>query len=457
MHILQLTDFYRPIVGGLERHVETLSRELLAHGHSTTVATLKTTEDAPDEEFIDGIRVVRIRGWSTRLQSLYANTAKPFHPTAPDPAVMAALRSLVGEESPDVVHSHGWMQYSYFPLHRPDRGPAHVVTLHDYGLTCPKKTLQHTTPQHTTPQHTTPQHTTPQPIRTSPHRPASISSSTAEPVPRPTLRCTGPGLAKCLRCAPAQYGPVKGALVTGTLRLSRPLHARADRYIAVSSAVAAGSRAGLPARTWPTVIPTMVPNGLPALAEQTKRPDFLPTQDGYLMFVGALGPHKGVGVLLEARRRMRTTPPMVLIGTPRPDSPPLDEPGITVALNVPSAQVLGAWSRASIAVVPSVWDEPLGQVAVEASLVGRPVVASAVGGLPDVVQDKVTGLLVPPGDPNALAHALDTLLEDPSLATRLGQAGRVHSRRFESSAVAPQVLDVFDDVLRQRSRTAERR
>jgi glycosyltransferase involved in cell wall biosynthesis len=88
-------------------------------------------------------------------------------------------------------------------------------------------------------------------------------------------------------------------------------------------------------------------------------------------------------------------------------------------------------------------------------LVGRPVVASDVGGLRDVVQHGSTGLMVPPGDPGALAGALDSLLEDPALRQRMGEAGRTRARQFEVAAVGPRVVEVFEDVL-LRPRTASR-
>jgi glycosyltransferase involved in cell wall biosynthesis len=425
MHILQLTDFYRPVIGGLERHVETLSRELVRLGHTVTVVTLHTGDD-PDEETLDGVRVIRIHGWSSALTALHADVARPFHPTVPDPGAMAALRRVVQRERPTVVHSHSWLQYSYFPLHRRQHGPAHIVTLHDYGLACAKKTLQQVA-----------------------RRPANAEGSmelmrAAGQLSRP---CSGPRLAKCLSCAPEQYGPLKGAAISTGLRASRGLHGRADRYIAISTAVADGSRQALPRGPEIVVVPTMVPNHLPALAQLTPRPAFLPSEDGYLMFVGALGSHKGVNVLLDAWRRMRNRPPLVLIGTPRADTPRIDEPGVVVARDVPSAQVMASWMRASIAVVPSVWAEPMGQVAIEAMLVGRPVVASDVGGLRDVVERGATGLLVAPGDPGVLAAALDGLLDDPEARHRMGETGRVRGRQFEVSAVAPRVVEVYEDAL----------
>jgi len=412
MHILQLTDFYHPVIGGLERHVATLSSELIRLGHTVAVVTLQSG-DLPEEETIDGVRVIRVRGWSRNLGRFYADAAHPFHPPAPDPGVVRELRRVVGREQPAVVHSHSWLQYSYFPLYRRHSGPAHVVTLHDYGLACARKTLQ--------------------------------LAGHAE-------QCPGPRMTRCLPCAPEQYGVLKGTAITASLRASRVLHRCADRFIAISTAVAEGSRRALPAPADIAVLPTMVPNDMAALALATPRPEFLPRDDGYLMFVGALGPHKGLDILLEARRRMRHQPPLLLIGTPRDDTPPIPERGVVMARNVPSPQVMASWLRASIAVVPSVWQEPLGQVAVEAMLAGRPVVASDVGGLRDVVQHGSTGLMVAPGDPGALAAALDDLLDDPGLRRRMGEAGRIRARQFEAATVTPRVVEVFEDALLSRIR-----
>lgn len=83
--------------------------------------------------------------------------------------------------------------------------------------------------------------------------------------------------------------------------------------------------------------------------------------------------------------------------------------------------------------VPSVADsESFGVAAIEASACGLPVVASRIGGLPEVVIDEETGILVPPGDPAALAGALERLIESPDLRTRLGLNGRAFVERTYS-------------------------
>jgi glycosyltransferase involved in cell wall biosynthesis len=81
-------------------------------------------------------------------------------------------------------------------------------------------------------------------------------------------------------------------------------------------------------------------------------------------------------------------------------------------------------AEASVVAMPSLWPEPFGLVGIEANAAGRPVVASATGGVRDWLKDGVNGLLVEPGDPRALAAALERLLADPALQREIGEAGR---------------------------------
>ena len=91
--------------------------------------------------------------------------------------------------------------------------------------------------------------------------------------------------------------------------------------------------------------------------------------------------------------------------------------------------VAAATAALDIAVMPSVVPEPFGNVVMEAMCLGKPVVASANGGGREQIEEGVTGFLVPPGDADALARALATLLADPGRARAMGEAGR---RRFEA-------------------------
>lgn len=108
------------------------------------------------------------------------------------------------------------------------------------------------------------------------------------------------------------------------------------------------------------------------------------------------------------------------------------------------ADPLGA---ADVLVVPSTRPEPLGQVALEGSAAGLPVIASRGGGLPEAVRDERTGLLTPPGDAAALAAALRRLRDDPTLRARLGAAGREHVAAGFSLSEMQERLNALHDRL----------
>ncbi|HEY8316821.1 MAG TPA: glycosyltransferase, partial [Gaiellaceae bacterium] len=109
---------------------------------------------------------------------------------------------------------------------------------------------------------------------------------------------------------------------------------------------------------------------------------------------------------------------------------------------------LGPWyERAAVVAAPS-RREGYGVVAREAMAWGRPVVATAVGGLRDAVEDGVTGLLVPAGDSDALRAALERLLGDAALRARLGAAARERARReFSFDASAGALVAVYEEAL----------
>jgi glycosyltransferase involved in cell wall biosynthesis len=105
-------------------------------------------------------------------------------------------------------------------------------------------------------------------------------------------------------------------------------------------------------------------------------------------------------------------------------------------------------------VLPS-YTEGLPNVALEASAAGVPVVATAVGGTPEVVDDGVTGFLVPPGDPATLVAKMQSLLDDESLRCRMGDAGRARMRtQFTFEAQSRQYQHLADSLMAPRRRAA---
>jgi glycosyltransferase involved in cell wall biosynthesis len=109
-----------------------------------------------------------------------------------------------------------------------------------------------------------------------------------------------------------------------------------------------------------------------------------------------------------------------------------------------------AYRRAAVVAVPSLWPEPFGMVGLEAMARGRPVVATATGGIPDWLADGETGLLTPPGDVRALARALEQLLDDPELRARMGAAGAEHVRRRFTPEVHVARVEEVNQLARQR-------
>jgi glycosyltransferase involved in cell wall biosynthesis len=109
------------------------------------------------------------------------------------------------------------------------------------------------------------------------------------------------------------------------------------------------------------------------------------------------------------------------------------------------AEVLDHLRRARALVLPSLWDEPLPMVLIEASAVGTPMIASRVGGVPEVVDDGETGLLVPPGDVAALAAALTRAQDEPATFAAMGRAARQRwEERFSGDIAYSHLLEAYD-------------
>ena len=150
-----------------------------------------------------------------------------------------------------------------------------------------------------------------------------------------------------------------------------------------------------------------------------------------LLFVGRLTTQKGIAALLDAVGRMKRKVSLDVVGDGALATE-LAERARTLGIgdrvqwlgHLPQPRLVELYRRATALVVPST-DEGLGLVAVEAQLCETPVVGFESGGLTDTVQHDRTGILVPPGNVDALAAALDDLLDRPDRGSDLGRAGRM--------------------------------
>jgi glycosyltransferase involved in cell wall biosynthesis len=119
---------------------------------------------------------------------------------------------------------------------------------------------------------------------------------------------------------------------------------------------------------------------------------------------------------------------------------------------VPQEELVGLYRAADVCVVPSILYESFSYTCLQAMACGRPLVATTMGGMPEVVADDVTGLLVPPGQPGPLAAALERLICDAELRLRLGRAGRERAvRLYANHSVAQQNLAVYAEAIERRA------
>lgn len=387
MKVLLVSDFVPPVAGGSETYVAHLAAELALRGHEVHVATL-TPHPEPAHP---AVRYHPVRSLAGRLIR-HEMADRPFAPPLPDPVAHRMLAQVLETVGPDIVHAHSWLGVSLPRL----KGVPLVWTAHEFGLICQLRTLW-------------------------------MGDGTP---------CSGPRLDKCVRCGSASYGWAKsGVLAPATVVGRRLLHP--DTVLVLSERVRA---ALVPFVRAPVEV-------IPGLVPAAGRAEVIPglPEEPFALFAGDPRPHKGIDVLLRAWTGTRPGGLRLVIAAARPDEVAAPE-GVTVT-SVPRSAMHMAWGRATVAVVPSIWEEPFGMVAAEALSAGTPVVASAVGALPEIVQDDVNGLLVPPGDADALASAVARLATDEVARRRMSDAAVRSADRYAPDKVVPQIEAVYARLL----------
>lgn len=377
MRVLMISEFFPPVMGGLERHVAELSRALAEKGHTVKVLTLGWKGLAPCEEK-NGLEVCRSSGFFQNLGFLYGNKDRRFHPPVPDYILAKRIFGFIKDFEPDIIHCHGWIVYSVYALKKYLHVPL-VVTLHDYGLICPARTLL---------------------------RGASI--------------CDQPFASDCPSCARASLGAYKSRLAYWGIKANKNKAKMVDKFIAVSSFV---KEAHLKYLDLDEGKISVIPNFYSQAENETLLEAGFQLPDEFILFVGTFSSAKGVDVLVEAYKKLKTDVKLVLIGLKHNNFNVQQDERIIILENQPHHVVMEAWRRCRFGVVPSVWPEPFGMVATEAMACGKAVVASDIGGLKDIVVRGETGLLAPPGDAEALAEAMQYLLGQPAQAEKMGKKG----------------------------------
>jgi glycogen synthase len=238
----------------------------------------------------------------------------------------------------------------------------------------------------------------------------------------------------------------------------------ADRVIAVSAQMREDILAHFRADPDKVVV---IHNGIdPDRFVRTEAKDHLErlgVRQPYVLFVGRITDQKGIFHLLDAARMLPDGVQVVLCAS-APDTPEIEErlrtavpthPNVKwIYEMVPLPVVTQLYSHAAVFACPSVY-EPFGLINLEAMACQTAVVASAVGGILEVVEDGKTGLLVPPARPDELAAALRTLLENPERARAMGQAGRKRVEdRFSWASVAARTQEVYGEAISEFKRVS---
>lgn len=343
--------------GGEERHIELLAGCLEAAGHQ-----IRRFE--PSSDALAGSRPKRIGVGATLA----------YRPGG------AGIESALTDWRPDVVHFHNlWPQLTPSAARLAKRaGAATVLTLHNCRFACPAGAC---------------------PLAVKGRRPRHGIQG----MPSSSLRCAverNPrgDLAESLAYGLAQEIQRRRGMLTRWI----------DGFIAPSLYV----RRMLASTGVPDARITVIPHGVPARSATAA------SGSDFALYAGRLTNDKGVRTLAEAAGAVPEVP--VLVAGSGPLSEFVRGAPLRYVGQLDRQAVDAALSAAAFMVIPSECQETLSYSALESFSAGKPVIATTVGGLPEIVIHEVTGLLVPPASPSALGAAMAKLWRDPGLTRRLG-------------------------------------
>lgn len=397
MRVALVNTLYAPYqVGGAERAVQILAEGLSRRGHSVSVITLGEPGLEPCS-VVNGVTVYRLalQNWYWPFSGPVRNAAqraawhvRDFH----NAAMSARAGRVLDAVSPDVVHTNNLAGFSVgLWAQAARRGVPLVHTLHDYYLMCPPSAMYR-------------------------------NGANCERI------CP-----RCLPFAAHRRGASQAVqAVAGVSQYILERHTRAGFFRAIRPA-------------------KVIFNTVGAAQGKDRAARKGPLTFG---FIGRICEEKGVRRLLEVfARHARPHEKLVLAGK--------GEPGFVASLKAefgsPSVAFIGHvdpavfYERVDVVVIPSLWHEPFGRTAIEALAYRIPVIASSRGGIPEVIQDGVTGLIVDPDEPGALASAMRRLSEAPELAGRLGANGAERLSRFSEQSA----LDAYESVYAELGRSPE--
>jgi glycosyltransferase involved in cell wall biosynthesis len=403
MKILQVNKFFF-LKGGAEKYFFELSKLLASKGHEVIPFAMEHQANFATPYSRYFVSRVELDGSGTVIEKLGAAARFVYSRES-----RKKLRALLGAVRPDVAHLHNiahQISPSIIGVLKKSGVPV-VQTLHDYKLACPAYLM----------------------LSGGKVCDACVSGNVCNVV-----------LRKCVR------GSFLASLVS---LVEASVHRAARTYSAVDSFLCPSrflmgimKRAGIPERKL-IHLPLFLDAG-----------SYAPSYAGsdYFVYVGRLSEEKGVRHLIEAKHRVPSMRLVVagegsLLERLRELAP--QDASVSFAGYLPGPELAQLWRNAAFTVVPSVCYENFPYAVLESFAYGKPVVASGIGGIPEMVRDGENGYLVEPGDTDRLADRMGRLAADPDKTAGMGRAARRDVEvLYSADKHYAGVMDVYERTLR---------
>jgi glycosyltransferase involved in cell wall biosynthesis len=417
--IVLVNEYYPPaVLGGAELSTEEHARALASGGSEVTVLT--PGYGGPRREERDGVRIVRFP-FPVKLRA--GESVKPLWFQNPVFYLYLAWWTWRLGRRADVVHAQNSFSLVGAYLGARFARRPFVISLRDYMHLC------------------------------------SAGAICLHERDLPPHRCSVAQYRMCFREFEATYHPearsirrlrasLRNLVETIDVKVRQWALRRADAVVTVSNAVGSIYRAAGLLRAEPVTAYNLPPSDEAQRTVGNPRERFgIAPNAPLVLYVGKLSFGKGSDVLLRAAEIVRRSRPEIrflLVGRTNPLVPVPGEGPVAATGALPHHEVLDLYRVSDLVVLPAVWKEPFPRSLLEAMTAGRPVVATRSGGIPELVEHGVSGLLVAPGNAEELAEAILRVLREPELAGRLGAAGRERvARLFSSPSTLGPILGLY--------------
>lgn len=400
MKICYISSFYPPLIfGGAEIYVKRISEKLVQHNHEVVVITTNSVVSVkPSVEEKNGVKIYRIH--PLNIYAIYNTLSKPAMLKPIWYAIdlfnlhsYLIIRNILKKEKPDIVHIHNFKGFSFaFSAVKKLNLPL-VFTMHDYFLECLQENL----------------------------------------------------IRNC-----------------GKICNSRPLlcriYAEIQRYLKDNKpdVVTAPSQ---------FVIDTLKKEGFFEMVRTMKLPlgieldNIEKIKKNYesidILFVGRLNRYKGVNILIDAFKQIkRKNIHLHIVGAGK-DTEEFkkiagDHSNITFYGFVSESKLIELYKKASVTVVPSTWYETFGIVIIESFKYSTPVIASNIGGFPELIENGYNGYLFEAGNADELKKLLEDVIDNPNELKRLSDNASISARKYGIEEHTKRLTKLYEEVLNRK-------